>query len=946
MRATTVEEMPSAYDPTEAENKWYPVWEKAGYFAPEMNPDGEPYTIVIPPPNVTGSLHMGHALTVTIQDTLIRWRRMQGRKTLWLPGTDHAGIATQMVVERALKEEEGKTRHDLGREAFLERVWTWKERYGNRISEQLRVLGCSLDWSRERFTMDEHLSVAVREVFVRLFDEGLIYRAQRLVNWCPQSHTALSDLEVERIENYKGELYEFAYPLADGSGELVVATTRPETMLGDSGIAVHPEDERYLHLIGKFVKHPILGYEIPIVGDAILVDPEFGTGAVKVTPAHDFNDFETGKRHGLTMFNIFDINAHVLEKPDVEDPILSQIDMEAWSAFAGMERFEARKAVKAKLQELGLEKGVKEHEMALGVSQRTGAVVEPMLSIQWFVDTKPLAKPALEAVQTGATKIVPETWTKTYYHWMENIQDWCISRQLWWGHRIPAWYCLDCNQTKSSDGEIRFDAAAKPIVSQEPPTACPQCQSTRLTQEVDVLDTWFSSGLWPFSTLGWPETTQDLEDFYPNSVMETGFDILFFWVARMMMMGCHLMGKPPFPAIYLHAMVRDKNGDKMSKTKGNVVDPLHLIHGCDGDSVSSQFKTEYPDGLPSFGADALRFTLASMSASGRDIKLSVDRIAGYRAFANKIWNASRFALMRLEGAQPAPIADMEDKLRPADRYILSRLAHAAHTTNTSLEEFKFADASSAIYSFFWHEFCDWYIELAKPRLMGDDVEAKEAAQSTLVTVLDQALRLLHPMMPFITEELWQKLPVSRSTETIMLARYPQNLERYDNPAIESEYRLVKDAITAIRTIRAESGVAPSKRMDATILCLKPSTQTILQSHESEILTLARLSSLTVTDSQAEKPPQAGIKVMEHFEAAVPLKGLVDFGEEAVRLEKSIEKHKKEHAKIQAKLSNENFVKRAPEKVVAKDRARVEELANMLGQMNENLTRVKELAEAP
>ncbi|MBT6434831.1 MAG: valine--tRNA ligase [Deltaproteobacteria bacterium] len=944
MSDANLENLPSAYDPTEAENKWYPIWEEAGYFSPEMNPDGEPYTIVIPPPNVTGSLHMGHALTVTIQDMLIRWRRMQGRKTLWLPGTDHAGIATQMVVERELKASEDKTRHDLGREAFLERVWEWKEQYGNRISKQLRVLGCSLDWSRERFTMDEQLSVAVREVFVQLYEEGLIYRAERLVNWCPQSHTALSDLEVERIENYKGELYEFAYPLSDGSGELVVATTRPETMLGDSGIAVHPEDERYQHLIGKTVKHPILGYEIPIVGDAILVDPEFGTGAVKVTPAHDFNDFETGKRHKLQLFNIFDINAHVVDAPDVKDPIKSQIDMEAWAEYAGLERYEARKKVKAALKELGLEKGEKEHEMALGISQRSGAVVEPMLSIQWFVDTKPLAEPALAAVKTGETKIIPETWTKTYYHWMENIQDWCISRQLWWGHRIPAWYCLDCNATKSSDGEIRFDALAKPIVARETPTACPECNGTNLTQEVDVLDTWFSSGLWPFSTLGWPDNKEDVEQFYPNTVMETGFDILFFWVARMMMMGCKFMGKPPFPTIYLHAMVRDKNGDKMSKTKGNVIDPLHLINGCDGDVVSSQFKSDHPDGLPAFGADALRFTLASMSASGRDIKLSVDRIAGYRAFANKIWNASRFALMRLEGTTPKPLSEVEDILEPADRYILSRLARAATATNTALEEFKFADAASAVYSFFWHEFCDWYIELAKKRLMGDDEQAKAAAQSTLVGVLDEALRMLHPMMPFITEELWQKLPIARTSKTIMLASYPETIARYANDEIEAEYVLVKDAITAIRTVRAESGVAPSKRVEATLICLKPETQETLAGHEAEIVSLARLSTLTLQDTDAARPEQAGVKIMEHFEAAVPLKGLVDFGEEASRLEKSIEKHTKEHDKIAKKLANENFVARAPEHVVAKDRARVAELQTMLAKMNESLERVREMAD--
>ena len=676
-------ELASSYDPTEAETKWYPIWEKEGYFAPAEDTGQETYTIVIPPPNVTGALHMGHALTVTLQDMLIRWRRMQGKRTLWLPGTDHAGIATQMVVERALQAEEGKTRHDLGREAFIERVWQWKKQYGSRITTQLRTMGCSLDWSRERFTMDEHLSEAVLEVFVKLHEEGLIYRAERLVNWCPQSHTALSDLEVERLENHQGELYEFAYPLADGSGHIVVATTRPETMLGDGAVAVHPEDERQKDFIGKKIRHPILGYEFPIVADPILVDPEFGTGAVKVTPAHDFNDFETGKRHNLTLFNIFDENACVLKNPEVKDPILSQIDMDAWAKFAGMDRFEARKAVKKTLKDLGLERGSKPHQMALGVSQRTGVVVEPRLSVQWFVDIKPLAEPALEAVKSGETKIVPESWTKTYYHWMENIQDWCISRQLWWGHRIPAWYDENGKvYVGRSEEEIRQKHSLGEDVS--------------LRQDEDVLDTWFSSALWPFSTLGWPNETDDLKSFYPNSVLETGSDILFFWVARMMMMGTKFMGKPPFPTIYLHAMVRDKFGEKMSKTKGNVIDPLHLINGCPQEEVTKQFQSDYPDGFPAFGADALRFTLAAMSMSGRDIKLSVERVAGYRAFANKIWNAARFVLMRLEGQTPATVEALKSDLEPMDHYILSRLADAASSTDKALEAYRFSDAASSV----------------------------------------------------------------------------------------------------------------------------------------------------------------------------------------------------------------------------------------------------------
>ena len=520
-------EIPSQYDPTQAENHWYPIWEAGGYFAPQG--DGEPYTIAIPPPNVTGALHMGHALTVTIEDILIRWRRMQGRKALWIPGVDHAGIATQMVVERDLKAKEGKSRHDIGREAFLERVWAWKEQYGDRINQQARTLGCSLDWTRARFTMDDQLSVAVREVFVRLREEGLIYRAERLVNWCPRCHTALSDLEVEHDEGSKGELWSFAYPLSSGDGELVVATTRPETMLGDTAVAVHPEDDRYKHLVGQTLRHPLLGYAIPIVGDAELVDPEFGTGAVKVTPAHDFNDFETGRRHNLTLFNIFDADARILEAPDAPSPLKEDVDAQAWATYAGLDRYEARTVVKKALATAGLERGSDEHTMSIGACQRCSTTVEPSLSVQWWVKTQPLAEPALEAVRSGATQIIPEQWTKTYYHWLENIQDWCISRQLWWGHRIPAWYCLSCDPHKGSGDSIVFAAGADPVVAREAPNACARCGGSDLVQDPDVLDTWFSSGLWPFSTLGWPEQTEDLKNFYPNSVMETGFDILFFW---------------------------------------------------------------------------------------------------------------------------------------------------------------------------------------------------------------------------------------------------------------------------------------------------------------------------------------------------------------------------------------------------------------------------------
>jgi valyl-tRNA synthetase len=929
--------LPAAYDPTGAETTWYPIWEKSGFFAPDVAGRAEPYTIVIPPPNVTGALHMGHALTVTIEDVLIRWRRMQGKKTLWVPGVDHAGIATQMVVERELKKS-GKTRHDLGREKFLDEVWKWKAQYGDRITRQLRVMGCSLDWSRMRFTMDEQLSHAVREVFVRLHEEGLIYRAERLVNWCPRCHTALSDLEVEHDDPataQKGELWSFAYPLADAKGEIVVATTRPETMLGDTAVAVHPDDERYKELVGKHVKHPLLGYRIPIIADAVLVDPEFGTGAVKVTPAHDFNDFETGKRHGLDLFNIFDNDAKIAPEPEAPEALRKQIDMAAWGRYAGLDRFVARKRVKEELEQKGLVRGSEERAIPLGRCQRCETIVEPSLSVQWWVKTEPLAEPAKEAVRSGATRIIPEGWAKTYFHWMENIQDWCISRQLWWGHRIPAWYCRSCDKPRGAG----FAAGAQPLVAREAPKKCDRCGGSDMVQDPDVLDTWFSSALWPFSTLGWPEQTLDLRTFYPNSVMETGFDILFFWVARMMMMGIHFMGKPPFPVIYLHAMVRDKNGEKMSKTRGNVIDPLHLVNGCKPEEVGKQFASEYPEGFPAFGADALRFTLAAMSQSGRDIKLSVERIAGYRAFANKIWNASRFALMRLEEtAPPAPEA-VKKELAPADRFILSRLAQTVADLDAALESFHFAEAASSVYSFFWDELCDWYIELAKGRLTGENASEKRAAQSTLLFVLDRSLRLLHPFMPFITEEIWQKLPLpdrASLPKSIMLAAFPRasELAAWRDPAAEAEYRLVKDAIAGARTVRTESGLAPSKALAATVAVPDRADRAALESHRDEIVRLARLSELTLADTTPESKVGDGVKVYERL--TVVCHGVRDAGEERTKLERDLAKAKAEHDKLAAKLGNENFVKRAPPEVVAKDKARFDELAKMMAELSERL----------
>ncbi|MDI7269004.1 MAG: valine--tRNA ligase, partial [Myxococcota bacterium] len=691
------------YDPSSFEERIHRFWLDNDVFAAADRSDRPAFCIVIPPPNITGSLHMGHALTATIQDTIVRYHRMQGFNALWLPGTDHAGIATQMVVEKALAAE-GLTRHDLGRERFVERVWEWKRLYGGRISEQHRALGASVDWRRERFTLDEGLTRAVREAFIRLYEDGLAYRAERLIHWCPRCRTALSDLEVVHAET-KGELWSFAYPLADGAGEIVVATTRPETMLGDTAVAVHPDDERHRGSIGCAVRHPILGRELPVIGDAILVDPKFGTGAVKVTPAHDPNDFETGGRHGLESIGMLDEDARVTA---------------AGGPFAGMDRFEAREAVKARLTEMGLFRGAREHVHSVGRCQRCETVVEPMLSRQWFVRTKPLAEPAIAAVRDGRTTIIPESWAKTYFHWLEGIRDWCVSRQLWWGHRIPAWYC-GCGRT---------------VVARQDPASCPDCGSVDLRRDEDVLDTWFSSALWPFSTLGWPDDTPALRTFYPTSVMETGYDILFFWVARMMMMGLRLAGDVPFRKVVLHGMVLDAKGRKQSKTRGNAIDPL--------------------DVTARHGTDALRFTLASYTAQGQSIKLDEKRIQGYRFFCNKIWNAARFAEGALGEEPVGPVQARVEDL--GNRWILARLDETVEAVRGALDGFRLDEACAALYAFTWHELCDWYIEWSKPTLYGREPEgaaAREETRSVLNHALDTTLRLLHPVIPFVTEEMWQ-----------------------------------------------------------------------------------------------------------------------------------------------------------------------------------------------
>ena len=880
-----IDEMPKRYDPVEVEPRWYAWWMERGLFRAEDESDKPAYCISMPPPNVTGMLHMGHALTATLQDILTRWRRMQGYNALWLPGTDHAGIATQMVVERELQKD-GVTRFDLGRERFIERVWEWKHHYHRRISEQHQRLGISCDWERERFTMDEGLSEAVREVFVRLYEEGICYRSERLVNWSPKMHTVLSDLEVEATEE-DGSLWHIAYPVVGSDERLVVATTRPETMLGDTAVAVHPDDARYQHLIGGKIALPLTDREIPIIADAILVDMEFGSGAVKVTPAHDFNDFETGKRHGLEMLDILDIDA--------------RLNQNAPERYRGLDRYDARERVVADLDAAGLLVAVKPHKLSIGRSQRSGEVVEPRLSFQWFVDAAVLAKPAIAAVEDGTIRIHPDIWKKTYDHWMYNIREWCVSRQLWWGHQIPAWYCDDCDGVS---------------VDRVDPTACKHCGSERLTRDPDVLDTWFSSGLWPFSTLGWPHETAALRTFYPNAVMETGHDILFFWVARMIMLGCHFMGEVPFRDVYLHAMVRDKDGQKMSKTKGNVVDPLDIVG--------------------EHGADALRFTLAALTVAGRSIKLSEDRVKGYRNFATKVWNASRFALMNLADYDPArEVADAE--LSAPDRWILTKSEQAAADVGAALEAFDFGGAAAIVYRFFWHELCDWYIELAKVSLDG---AGRAAAQRTLRTVLDRALRLLHPFMPHLTEEIWQRLPRHPGDAVaLMVSTFPAgDGPRYDDAA--AVFDEVLDVVSALRTIRGENGIAAGRALTATLVVSNPTDASRLEQGREYIQSLGNLASFDVT-SGLDVPKGCAVARAGRVEVVVPLAGFVDFGEERRRLEKTLQKLAAEMGRVEGKLTNERFIAKAPPEVVLKEREKLDQLRAEAATCEQGLARLPE-----
>jgi valyl-tRNA synthetase len=848
-------ELPQHYDPHETAARVYAEWESSGAFRADPSAPGPAFCIVIPPPNVTGSLHMGHALNNTLQDVLCRYKRMDGFNVLWLPGTDHAGIATQWIVEKQLRAK-GVERTELGREKFLACTWEWKEHSGGTIVRQLRRLGVSCDWSRERFTMDEGLSRAVREAFVRLHEEGLIYRATRLINWDPVGKTALSDLEVETEEDVQGELWSFAYPLDDGSGEIVVATTRPETMLGDTAVAVHPDDPRYRELIGKHVKHPLLERRIPIVGDAILVDPEFGSGAVKVTPAHDFNDHEVGKRHGLPMITIFELDAKVNANG---------------GPYAGLDRMEARQRVKADIAALGLDRGAKEHRMTLPRSQRSGAVVEPMISTQWFLSMKPLARPALGAVEHGFTTFYPRQWENTYFAWLRDIKDWCISRQLWWGHRVPAWHCSDCNAV---------------TVDRVDPTACGTCGSANLAQDDDVLDTWFSSALWPFSTLGWPEKTADLARYYPTSVLVTGFDIIFFWVARMMFSGIHHLGAVPFKDVYIHGLVRDEQGEKMSKTKGNVVDPLAAID--------------------EFGTDAFRMTLVALAGLGRDLQWSKKRVDTYARFQDKLWQAFRFCRMHVtEAPSPQP---RDAELGPMDRWILARMGVAVGHVRDALDAYRFNDAAAEVYSFAWYELCDWYLEFAKPALHGSDPGAAAAARSTLWQVFHALSRTVHPFMPFLSEELWRNLPGTDGT--VMKAPYPRVADFPTMEGLEDVAR-VQECIVAVRRVRAEMQIAP-----ATALVVRGEGG-VVASLASYAPVLEKVGRVRV--EVGARSGAGAVIVLGGAEGFVPLDGIIDVAKERERLRKEIDKARKSAAFYESRLANAEFVGKAPPQLLDKTR---------------------------
>ena len=912
-------QLDKAYSHKSVEAKWYERWTESGAFKPSKGA-GPYFSMVIPPPNVTGSLHMGHALNNTLQDILCRYKRMDGFRVLWIPGTDHAGIATQNVVERRLAAE-GLDRNQLGREKFIERVWSWKQEAGDVILHQLRALGISCDWDHERFTMDQGLSRAVREAFVRLWDDKLLYRAQRLINWCPRCKTALSDIEVIHQES-DGNLWHIGYPLAeDPSRELVVATTRPETMLGDTAVAVHPDDERYQNLIGQNIRLPLSGRIVPLIADPF-VDREFGTGALKITPGHDFNDFEIGERFGLDRISIFDADARIDAAA-----FLQRGETGEWiDRYHGKDRFEARSLVVADLKEKGFLRKIEPHKLSVGHCYRCQTVVEPYLTPQWFVNIKPLAGPAIHAVRQGAIRIIPEGWSNSYFAWMENIKDWCVSRQIWWGHQIPAWYCRSCDRENIVEGhaaEYSLTKEAQPIVSRTAPQSCPRCGGDDLVQDPDVLDTWFSSSLWPFSTFGWPENTDDLRSFYPTSTLVTAFDILFFWVARMIMMGLKFMGDVPFHDVYIHALVRDEQGQKMSKSKGNVIDPLDI--------------------MAEYGTDAFRFTLAAMAAMGRDIKLAEERISGYQNFVNKLWNATRFVLMNLAQSEPPQHASDQRaldraELGLADRWIRSRLASTVREARAAIDGYRFNDYANVLYQFTWHEFCDWYIEMSKLSLNATGGDNPERSRRILVEVLEQILLLLHPIMPFVTEEIWQVLGHGRGT--IMLQKYPSVKPNWIDGETERQMDYLMGVVRAIRNLRTELSCPPAKQIKV-IFHGSDGDLAFLGAQMPYLCALARVGSADYLAS-GDRPKGAATAVVGSTEIYLPIDDLLDLDEERARLTKEIVKISDEITRSQKKLANPEFVNKAKPEIIQKEREKAIQHEEKLRTLKASVEQIREI----
>ena len=934
-QAVKLHPMDKTYQPSEIEKTWYQNWEENGYFKPSGQ--GPAYSIAIPPPNVTGSLHMGHGFNNAIMDALIRYHRMKGCNTLWQVGTDHAGIATQMVVERQLQAD-GLTRHDLGREKFVEKVWEWKTESGGNITRQLRRLGSSIDWSRERFTMDEGLSQAVEEVFIRLYDEDIIYRGNRLVNWDPKLHTAISDLEVISEEE-NGYFWYFRYPLtngvttADGKSWITIATTRPETMLGDSALAVHPEDERFASLIGKSVQLPLCDREIPIIADDY-VDPEFGTGCVKITPAHDFNDYEIGKRHDLPIINILTVDAAINEN--------------APQAYRGLDRFDARKQIVRDMESAGLLEKIEDHKLKVPRGDRSGVIIEPYLTNQWYVAVESLAKPAIEAVENGDIEFVPKNWENTYFSWMRDLQDWCISRQLWWGHRIPAWF--------DDQGNI-FVGRSEDHVREKYNLAA----DLPLKQDEDVLDTWFSSALWTFSTLGWPQDTEELKTFHPTNVLVTAFDIIFFWVARMIMMTLKFREQIPFQKVYIHGLIRDGEGQKMSKSKGNVLDPIDLIDGIDAESlvakrtqglmrpqdaekIAKKTRKEFPDGIPAFGTDALRYTFYSLASTGRDINFDMGRIEGYRNFCNKIWNAARYVFMNAEDQQISE-PDSEDDYSQVDIWIRSRLQQTLKQVETGIADYRFDLVSQAIYDFFWNEYCDWYLELSKPVLWDDNASdaEKNATRYTLLHVLESSLRMLHPLMPFITEEIWQKAAPLLGIEgpTIMQQPFPEADDSIIDESVDREVEWIKGVIVAIRNIRGEMNISPATNINVLLTSGTDQDRKNLDSNQQFLVKLAKLESVSWLDDPQQAPPSS-MQVVGDMEVLVPMAGLIDVDAEMARLGREQDKLTKEIGRLSGKLGNAKFVDNAPVDVVAREKEKLSNAETTLHQLQDQVTRLKSL----